>query len=69
LYDKRVEAKPILIVLTKCDVPDGVREDVIDEIIGVNYVLNPSRLKFIEASSVVGIGLTEIFAWIGDHVT
>jgi GTPase SAR1 family protein len=69
LYNKDMESKPILVVLAKCDVPGGVRFDVIDEIIGCDYVLNPSRLKFIEASSVMGIGLTDIFGWIGEHLT
>lgn len=57
------ESKPVLIVLTKCDIPDCVRFNVIDEIIGFDRCLNPSRLSFLETSGVVGVGLSDIFRW------
>ena len=63
-----VEQKPILIVLSKCDVPDCVRFNVIDEIIGFDRVLNQSRLSFLETSSVVGVGLSDIFHWVADQM-
>ena len=62
------EQKPILIVLNKCDVPDCIRFNVIDEIIGFDRILNPSRLSFLEISSVVGVGLSDIFHWISEQV-
>ncbi|EAY06444.1 hypothetical protein TVAG_149300 [Trichomonas vaginalis G3] len=60
------ENKPIMIVLSKCDVPDCIRFNVIDDIIGFDRVPNPSRLSFLETSSVVGVGLSEIFHWLSD---
>jgi GTPase SAR1 family protein len=64
LNEASLEEKPILIALAKCDVPDCVRFTVIDEIIGLDRVLKPSRLTFLETSSVVGIGLRGILDWI-----
>jgi GTPase SAR1 family protein len=61
------EQKPVLIVLAKCDVPDCIRFTVIDEIIGFDRVLNPSRLTFLETSAVVGVGLSDIFRWVADQ--
>jgi hypothetical protein len=55
-----------MIVLSKCDVPGCVRFNVIGEIIGFDRVLNPSRLNFLETSSVVGVGLSDIFRWMTD---
>lgn len=63
-----IENKPIMIVLSKCDVPDCIRFNVIDEIIGFERVPNPSRLAFLETSAVVGIGLSEIFHWISNNM-
>lgn len=68
LTNRNLEQKPVLIVLSKCDVPDCIRFNVIDEIIGFDRVLNPSRLSFLETSSVVGVGLSDIFHWIGDQM-
>jgi GTPase SAR1 family protein len=64
LNEPSLEEKPILIVLAKCDVPDCVRFTVIDEIIGLDRVLKPSRLTFLETSSVVGVGLRGILDWV-----
>lgn len=62
------EQKPILIVLSKCDVPECIRFNVIDEIIGFDRTLNPTRLAFMETSSVVGVGLSDIYHWITDKL-
>lgn len=62
------EQKPVLIVLAKCDVPDCIRFNIIDEIIGFDRALNPSRLSFLETSSVVGVGLSDILHWIADQM-
>lgn len=67
LTNPNLETKPIMIVLSKCDVPDCIRFSVLDEIIGFERVLNPSRLSFLETSSVVGVGLSEIFHWISSQ--
>ena len=64
LQSHLIEDKPILVVLSKCDVPDCIRFSTIDEIIGFDHVLNPSRLALFETSSVVGVGLSDIFHWI-----
>jgi GTPase SAR1 family protein len=61
------EQKPVLIVLAKCDVPDCIRFTVIDEIIGFDRVVNPGRLTFLETSAVVGVGLSDIFRWVGEQ--
>jgi energy-coupling factor transporter ATP-binding protein EcfA2 len=66
LNEHEVEQKPVMIVLWKCDVPGCVRFNVIDEIIGFDRVLNPSRINFLETSSVVGVGLSDIFRWMTD---
>jgi GTPase SAR1 family protein len=66
LNEPSLEEKPILIILAKCDVPDCIRFTVIDEIIGLDRVLKPSRLTFLETSSVVGVGLRGVFAWLSD---
>lgn len=66
LTNPNLEQKPILIALAKCDVPDCIRFSVVDEIIGFDRLLNPSRLSFLETSAVVGVGLTDIFQWIAD---
>ena len=63
-----IESKPIMILLSKCDVPDCIRFSVIDEILGFERMLNPQRFKYIETSSVVGVGLSEIFHWISDQM-
>ena len=63
-----LEQKPVLIVLAKCDVPDCIRFNVIDEIIGFDRMLNPSRISFLETSSVVGVGLSDIFHWIAEQM-
>ena len=68
LTNHTTENKPIMIVLSKCDVPDCIRFNTIDEIIGFERVPNPSRLTFLETSSVVGVGLSEIFHWISDQM-
>ncbi|OHT05807.1 hypothetical protein TRFO_26416 [Tritrichomonas foetus] len=68
LQNHNFEQKPVLIVLSKCDVPDCIRFNIIDEIIGFDRTLNPSRLSFLETSSVVGVGLSDIFHWIADQM-
>ena len=68
LTAQQFEQKPVLVVLNKCDVPNCVRFNVIDEIIGFDRVLNRPRVAFLEASAVVGVGLKEIFQWISEHM-
>jgi GTPase SAR1 family protein len=68
LNDQEFETKPILVVLAKCDVPDGIRFNVVDEIIGLDYVLNPERVTLVETSAVVGVGLDSIFQWVAEQV-
>jgi len=67
LMNSSFDTKPVMIVLSKCDVPDCIRFNVIDEIVGFERVPNPSRLAFLETSSVVGVGLSEVFHWIADQ--
>jgi GTPase SAR1 family protein len=67
LNSTEFEQKPILIVLTKCDVLDCIRFTVIDEIIGFDRVVNPGRLAFLETSAVVGVGLSDIFRWVAEQ--
>ena len=64
LNSHAIEQKPILILLSKCDVPDCIRFNVVDEIVGFDRVLNPDRITFLETSSLVGVGLSDIFHWI-----
>jgi len=66
LTNSSFEEKRVLIVLSKCDVPDGIRFNVIDELIGFDRVRNPARLSFIETSAVVGVGLSDVFRWVGE---
>lgn len=68
LTNHNLEQKPVLIVLSKCDVPDCIRFNVIDDILGFDRMLNPSRISFLETSSVVGVGLSDIFHWIPNQM-
>ena len=68
LTSPSTESKPIMIVLSKCDIPDCIRFNIIDEIIGFERIPNPSRLAFLETSSVVGVGLGDIFHWVSDQM-
>ena len=68
LTSHHCEQKSVLIVLAKCDIPDCVRFNVIDEIVGFDRVLNPMRISFLETSSVVGVGLSDILHWIADKM-
>jgi len=38
----------------------------ITEIIGFDRVLSPSRLSFLDTSAVLGVGLSDVFHWIGE---
>lgn len=64
LNDKNISEIPVLIIISKCDVPKPVSFLVVDQIISFQNVLNPSRLSFLEISSTLGIGFTDIIAWI-----
>lgn len=64
LSSHHFEAKPVLVVLAKCDIPDCIRFQVIDEIIGFDRLVNPARISFLETSSIVGVGLSDIFRWV-----
>jgi GTPase SAR1 family protein len=68
LNDSDCEQKPVLVLLSKCDIPGCIRFKIIDEIIGFDRVLNPSRITFMETSSVVGIGFSEAFRWLQEAV-
>ncbi|EAY14730.1 hypothetical protein TVAG_038360 [Trichomonas vaginalis G3] len=67
LSSKVTEDKPILIALSKCDIPDFVHFNVIDEIIGFD-AFDKKRISFMETSAVVGVGLDTIFEWIADQM-
>ena len=68
LTNESYASKPVLVVLSKCDIPDGVRFPAIDNIIGFDRVLNSSRITLMETSSIVGIGISEIFKWIAEQM-
>lgn len=67
LTSKVTQDKPVLVALAKCDIPDFVHFNVIDEIIGFDS-LNKERISFMETSAVVGVGLDSIFNWIADQM-
>ncbi|KAH0785144.1 ADP-ribosylation factor-like protein 16 [Histomonas meleagridis] len=64
LTNEQFEQIPVLVVLNKCDVPTCIRFPAIDQIIGFDRTLNPSRISFLEASALVGVGMSDIFHWI-----
>ena len=66
LTNENLETKPILIVLSKCDIPDRIKFSVIDSILTFDNMKNPDRIEYLETSSVIGIGLNEIFQWVAE---
>ncbi|KAH0791060.1 ADP-ribosylation factor-like protein 16 [Histomonas meleagridis] len=66
LNDEDLKEKQVLVALSKCDIPESLTFNTIDEIIGFENLLNTERIKFLETSSVNGIGLTDIFRWISE---
>lgn len=63
LTDPNLEQKPVLVLLSKCDIPDCIRFNVIDKIIGFDRLLNPTRLTLLEMSAVLGVGLNDVTKW------
>lgn len=68
LTNEDVQDKPILVVLSRCDIPEGIKYSVMDELIGFQRMRNPGRISFLETSAVAGVGLGELFHWIGEHL-
>ena len=69
LTNEALQDKPVLVVLSKCDIPDRIKFSVIDSIITFDNMKNPDRIEYLETSSVIGIGLNEVFHCIAELMT